>query len=109
MGHATADAAELFIMAATFAAMVLLYTLFAKFVPIIAIWELKAGLPSRMTPPCWREDAAVDAPRRGDARRDRSEERASMKAIYGLYEDPHVAQQAVDNCAPPESTTPTSR
>jgi Ni/Fe-hydrogenase subunit HybB-like protein len=34
---------ELTIMAATFAAMVLLYTLFAKFVPIIAIWELKAG------------------------------------------------------------------
>ena len=35
-------------MAATFAAMVLLYTLFAKFVPIISIWEMKAGLPSRM-------------------------------------------------------------
>ena len=34
---------ELTIMAATFAAMVLLYTLFAKFVPIIAIWEMKAG------------------------------------------------------------------
>jgi hypothetical protein len=31
------------IMAATFAAMVLLYTLFAKFVPIISVWELKAG------------------------------------------------------------------
>jgi hypothetical protein len=41
---------ELFIMAATFAAMVLLYTLFAKFVPIIAIWELKAGLPARLEP-----------------------------------------------------------
>lgn len=41
---------ELTIMAATFAAMVLLYTLFAKFVPIIAIWELKAGLPSRLEP-----------------------------------------------------------
>jgi len=39
---------ELFIMAATFAGMVLLYTLFAKFVPIISIWEMKAGLPSRM-------------------------------------------------------------
>jgi len=34
---------ELFITAATFAAMLLLYTLFAKFVPIISIWELKAG------------------------------------------------------------------
>jgi len=39
---------ELAIMAATFAGMVLLYTLFAKFVPIISIWEMKAGLPSRM-------------------------------------------------------------
>jgi hypothetical protein len=31
------------ITVATFAAMTLLYTLFAKFVPIISIWELKAG------------------------------------------------------------------
>ena len=37
---------ELIIMAATFAAMILLYTLFSKFVPIISIWELKAGDPS---------------------------------------------------------------
>ena len=41
---------ELTIMAATFAAMILLYALFAKFVPIIAIWELKAGLPARLEP-----------------------------------------------------------
>jgi molybdopterin-containing oxidoreductase family membrane subunit len=41
---------ELTIMAATFAAMILLYALFAKFVPIIAIWELKAGLPARLAP-----------------------------------------------------------
>jgi molybdopterin-containing oxidoreductase family membrane subunit len=41
---------ELTIMAATFAAMILLYALFAKFVPIISIWELKAGLPSRLDP-----------------------------------------------------------
>src|SRR5690349_18557010 len=34
---------ELMITVATFAAMTLLYTLFAKFVPIISIWELKAG------------------------------------------------------------------
>ena len=33
----------------TFAAMALLYTLFAKFVPIISIWEMKAGAhPSRL-------------------------------------------------------------
>jgi molybdopterin-containing oxidoreductase family membrane subunit len=34
---------EIAITAATFGAMMLLYTLFAKFIPIIAIWELKAG------------------------------------------------------------------
>jgi Ni/Fe-hydrogenase subunit HybB-like protein len=34
---------EITIMAGTFAAMALLYILFSKFVPIIAIWELKAG------------------------------------------------------------------
>jgi molybdopterin-containing oxidoreductase family membrane subunit len=34
---------ELMITAATFCAMALLYTLFAKVIPIISIWELKAG------------------------------------------------------------------
>jgi molybdopterin-containing oxidoreductase family membrane subunit len=34
---------EILITASTFAAMCLLYTLFAKFVPIISIWELKVG------------------------------------------------------------------
>ena len=34
---------EIIITIATFAAMTLLYALFAKFVPIISIWELKAG------------------------------------------------------------------
>ncbi|MBI3401641.1 MAG: polysulfide reductase NrfD [Acidobacteria bacterium] len=34
---------EIMIMISTFAAMGLLYTLFAKFVPIISIWELKVG------------------------------------------------------------------
>jgi molybdopterin-containing oxidoreductase family membrane subunit len=34
---------EMLITAATFAAMMLLYTLFAKFVPIISMWEMKAG------------------------------------------------------------------
>jgi molybdopterin-containing oxidoreductase family membrane subunit len=38
---------EITIMAATFAAMVLLYALFSKFVPIISIWELKAGETER--------------------------------------------------------------
>jgi Ni/Fe-hydrogenase subunit HybB-like protein len=34
---------EILITVATFAAMALLYTLFAKFIPVISIWELKAG------------------------------------------------------------------
>jgi Ni/Fe-hydrogenase subunit HybB-like protein len=34
---------ELVIMAASFAAMALLYLLFSKFIPIISIWELKVG------------------------------------------------------------------
>ena len=34
---------EILITVATFAAMALLYTLFAKFVPIISIWEMRAG------------------------------------------------------------------
>src|SRR5499426_2547470 len=34
---------EILITTATFAAMMLLYTLFSKFVPIISIWELKVG------------------------------------------------------------------
>src|SRR6266566_1351805 len=34
---------EIMIMISTFAAMTLLYTLFAKFVPVISVWELKAG------------------------------------------------------------------
>ncbi len=34
---------EIVIMIATFAAMILLYMLFSKFVPIISIWEMKVG------------------------------------------------------------------
>ena len=36
---------EVMVAGATFAAMALLYILFAKLVPIISIWELKAGEP----------------------------------------------------------------
>ena len=42
-GHYRPRPVEILITISTFAAMGLLYTLFAKFVPIIAIWELKAG------------------------------------------------------------------
>jgi Ni/Fe-hydrogenase subunit HybB-like protein len=34
---------EIMITTSTFAAMILLYALFSKFVPIISIWEMKAG------------------------------------------------------------------
>jgi len=44
---------EITLTAGTFAAMALFYLLFAKFVPIISIWELKAGLrgPSAVPSP----------------------------------------------------------
>ncbi len=75
---------EIMITVATFAAMTLLYVLFAKFVPIISIWELKAGKhPSPALFP------AGDA--RASTRRD-----ARMKALYALYADGHAAQKAVD-------------
>jgi Ni/Fe-hydrogenase subunit HybB-like protein len=45
---------EILITIATFAAMSLLYVLFAKFVPIISVWELKVGMhppqPSATSP-----------------------------------------------------------
>src|SRR6266850_1895605 len=48
---------EILIAGATFAAMALLYVLFAKVVPIISIWELKAGahVPSTLIPPATQE------------------------------------------------------
>jgi Ni/Fe-hydrogenase subunit HybB-like protein len=42
-GHYRPRPVEIMIMTSTFAAMCLLYALFSKFVPIISIWELKAG------------------------------------------------------------------
>ena len=44
----------------TFAAMTLLYVLFSKFVPIISIWEMKAGehpSPALIAEPAAREHA----------------------------------------------------
>jgi molybdopterin-containing oxidoreductase family membrane subunit len=48
---------EMIIAGATFAAMALLYVLFAKVVPIISIWELKAGehTPPDLIPPATEE------------------------------------------------------
>jgi Ni/Fe-hydrogenase subunit HybB-like protein len=42
-GHYRPRPVEIMITISTFAAMMLLYTLFAKLVPIISIWELKVG------------------------------------------------------------------
>jgi molybdopterin-containing oxidoreductase family membrane subunit len=52
-GRYTPQPVEIVITAATFGAMVLLYVLFAKVVPIISIWELKAGehTPPDLLPP----------------------------------------------------------
>jgi Ni/Fe-hydrogenase subunit HybB-like protein len=48
---------EIIITIATFAAMILLYALFSKFVPIISMWELKAGdhPPPDLIPPATEE------------------------------------------------------
>jgi molybdopterin-containing oxidoreductase family membrane subunit len=53
---------EIIIAIATFCAMSLLYVLFAKFVPIISIWELKAGehTPPELIPPATEEHALGD-------------------------------------------------
>jgi hypothetical protein len=50
---------EILITTATFAAMMLLYTLFAKFVPIISIWEMKAG--AHPAPELFPKEAAEHA------------------------------------------------
>jgi len=42
-GHYRPQPVEMIIIGSTFAAMVLLYVLFSKLVPIISIWELKVG------------------------------------------------------------------
>jgi Ni/Fe-hydrogenase subunit HybB-like protein len=42
-GHYRPRPVEIIITVATFAAMTLLYTLFAKLVPIISVWELRVG------------------------------------------------------------------
>jgi Ni/Fe-hydrogenase subunit HybB-like protein len=42
-GHYKPQPVEIMLMISTFCAMVLLYVIFAKLIPIISIWELKAG------------------------------------------------------------------
>jgi len=47
---------EIMITIATFAAMVLLYTLFSKAVPIISVWELKVGKHEKPVPSAAEEE-----------------------------------------------------
>jgi Ni/Fe-hydrogenase subunit HybB-like protein len=75
---------EILATVATFAAMILLYLLFTKVVPIISIWELKAGEHpvSPETVPTSIEPLSVQA--------------AAAHDVYALYPDGASAQQAVD-------------
>jgi Ni/Fe-hydrogenase subunit HybB-like protein len=58
-GHYRPRPVEILITISTFAAMTLLYSLFAKFVPIISIWELKAG---KHPSPALFPEASADHP-----------------------------------------------
>ena len=64
---------EIIVAGATFAAMALLYVLFAKVVPIISIWELKAGEhPRRST-----------RRRRQSARSERHNREGGLRSVSG--------------------------
>ena len=94
--HLQPQPVEIIITVATFAAMALLYVLFAKFVPIISIWELKAG---EHPPP--ELDSAGD--RRASARG-----AAAMKAVYGAVSPTATRRSRRSTaCAPP--AWPTAR
>jgi molybdopterin-containing oxidoreductase family membrane subunit len=56
-GKYSPEPVEVIITTATFGAMILLYALFAKAVPIISMWELKAGdhPPPALVPPATEE------------------------------------------------------
>jgi hypothetical protein len=59
-GHYRPRPVEIMITISTFAAMTLLYVLFSKFVPIISIWELKAGEhPSPEAMPLAQHERAI--------------------------------------------------
>jgi molybdopterin-containing oxidoreductase family membrane subunit len=61
-GRYSPQPVEIIITTATFAAMCLLYVLFAKFVPIVSMWELKAGEhPPQLIPPATEEHRVGDA------------------------------------------------
>jgi Ni/Fe-hydrogenase subunit HybB-like protein len=53
---------EITITVGTFAGMGILYLLFVKFVPIISIWELKAGLKAVHSPQLTMDSKPMVAP-----------------------------------------------
>jgi len=65
-GHYRPRPVEIMITISTFAAMMLMYTLFAKFVPIISVWELKAG--EHPAPLRARQAVGVNTPAVGETR-----------------------------------------
>jgi Ni/Fe-hydrogenase subunit HybB-like protein len=65
-GHYRPRPVEIMITISTFAAMMLMYTLFAKFVPIISVWELKAG--EHPAPLRARQAVGVTTPAVGETR-----------------------------------------
>ena len=75
---------EIMITISTFAAMMLLYTLFSKFVPIISIWELKVG----------EQDAARD--RCTNAPSTCSGRRVHERRLRVCIRRPDAAQRAVN-------------
>jgi hypothetical protein len=53
---------EITITVGTFAGMGMLYLLFAKFVPIISMWELKVGLKAVYSPELTVDSKPIVAP-----------------------------------------------
>jgi hypothetical protein len=58
---------EIIITVSTFAAMALLYVLFAKLVPVISVWEMKVGLHDERqeklsSATSWRARASAERP-----------------------------------------------
>ena len=82
-GHYQPRPVEIMIMTSTFAAMCLLYVLFSKFVPIISIWELKAGE---------HPSPALNPPRPTSTRSGRRTHERDLR----LYDDGDAAQRAVN-------------
>ena len=80
-GHYRPRPVEIMITVSTFAAMMLLYTLFAKLVPD----HLGVGAQGRR--------ASVSPEHRRGQARARLVDHQSMKAVYGLYAEPHDVQR----------------